>query len=368
MGKRGFGSVRKLPSGRYQARYVHGVTHDGKPWRHTAPVTYRAKIDAEGWLSAERRKIDLGTWRPPVAPAEQLVTVGTYARRWIDQRDVKPRTRALYDDLLRLHIAPVLGDVELNKLTPAAVRTWHAGLATGATRKSHAYQLLHAVMRTAVVDEIIDANPCRIEKAMHAKRSREPIVLDAKELAALAAAMPARWRTSVLLMGWCGLRRGELFELRRGDVDLDAGTIAVSRAVTYRDGEFRVDTPKTTAGVRTVVVPPHIRPALKTHLSRHTGRHNDALLFSTADGGHVGEWDYRKVFNPARAKIGKPELRVHDLRHAGAVLAAQSGATVAELMHRIGHTTPSMALKYQHVAAGRDAEIAARMSRLATGQ
>ncbi|MDV7135373.1 tyrosine-type recombinase/integrase [Williamsia muralis] len=370
--KRSFGGLRQLPSrrdtksrkfGRWQANYTgpDGIVHK-------APHTFTAKIDAEGWLAAERRKIELGSWRPPTTEAARGVIVRDYGAQWLSQRDLKPRTRSLYADLLRLHIAPVLGDTEIGALTPAVVRAWHAELATGPTRKSHAYQLLHAIMRTAVIDELIDANPCRIEGAMHVKRSREPVVLDAAELAALAAAMPEQWRTSVLLMGWCGLRRGELFELRRGDVNLRAGTISISRAVAYRDGEFRVDTPKTTAGVRTVVVPPHIRTTLKAHMTANVARGNNSLLFAGVTGGHVGEWDYRKVFRPAAASIGKPELRVHDLRHAGAVLAAQSGATVAELMHRIGHTTPTMAMKYQHVAVNRDAEIAARMSRLATGE
>lgn len=359
-GKRGFGSVRKLPSGRYQARYTGPDTVVYK-----APRTFAAKVDAEGWIGQERRKIDLGTWRPPTAEAARGVTVKTYAEKWIGQRDLKPRTESLYRDLLRLHIVPVLGDVELAKVTPSQVREWHAGLQTGATRKTHAYQLLHAVFRTALTDEVIDANPCRLEGAMHTRRKREPVVLDAKELAALADALGPRWGMSALLMGWCGLRRGELFELRRGDVDLKAGTISVTRAVTYRDGQWRVDTPKTAAGTRTVVIPPHIVPDLKKFMRKHVGKGQDALLFASEGNEHVGEWEYRRVFNPAREKIGKPDLRVHDLRHAGAVLAAHAGATVAELMGRIGHTTPEMALRYQHIAAGRDAEIARRMSEAA---
>ncbi len=115
-------------------------------------------------------------------------------------------------------------------------------------------------------------------------------------------------------------------------------------------------------------MPPHIRDGLADHLSVHVGRSNTALVFESPSGGHVGEWEYRKVFRPAAVAIGKPDLRVYDLRHAGAVAAAQAGATIAELMHRIGHTTPQMAMRYQHVAAGRDAEIAARMSRLANGE
>ncbi|HZC89677.1 MAG TPA: tyrosine-type recombinase/integrase, partial [Mycobacterium sp.] len=92
----------------------------------------------------------------------------------------------------------------------------------------------------------------------------------------------------------------------------------------------------------------------------------DSLLFGDDDGTHLRADRYRVHWEKARKAIGKPHLWVHDLRHVGAVLAAQSGATTAELMHRLGHTTPEMALRYQHVAEGRDAEIAARLSKLAT--
>ena len=74
-----------------------------------------------------------------------------------------------------------------------------------------------------------------------------------------------------------------------------------------------------------------------------------------------------KVFYPARTAAGRPDLRWHDLRHTGAVLAAQTGATLAELMGRLGHTTPGAAMRYQHAAADRDAEIARRLSELASG-
>ncbi len=71
-----------------------------------------------------------------------------------------------------------------------------------------------------------------------------------------------------------------------------------------------------------------------------------------------------RVYYPAREIAGRKDLRWHDLRHTGAVLAAQTGATLAELMGRLGHTTPGAAMRYQHAAADRDAEIARRLSAL----
>ena len=73
-------------------------------------------------------------------------------------------------------------------------------------------------------------------------------------------------------------------------------------------------------------------------------------------------------FNKAREAAGRPDLRFHDLRHTGAVLAARAGATIAELMARLGHTTPAAAMIYQHAAEDRDSEIARRLSEMAGGQ
>lgn len=75
-----------------------------------------------------------------------------------------------------------------------------------------------------------------------------------------------------------------------------------------------------------------------------------------------------KVYYPARKAAGRPDLRWHDLRNNGAVLAAQTGDTLAELMGRLGHSTPGAALRYQHAAADRDAEIAKRLSAVVGAQ
>ncbi|HEU0191744.1 MAG TPA: tyrosine-type recombinase/integrase [Mycobacterium sp.] len=359
--RRAFGRLRRRPGGRWQAGYIGP---DGA--LHYAPHTFSAEIDAEGWLAAERRKIDLGTWG--AVERGDGITLRAYADKWIEQRHLRPRTEQLYKSMLERLILPDLGDVKLAVLTPVKVREWHTALGTETpTRNAHAYSLLHAICATAVQDELLDGNPCRIPKASQTKRRREIDVLTPAELDALAAKMPQHLRMSVTLAAWLGLRWGETSELRRKDVETDLSAIHIRRAVTYRAGAAHVGKPKTDAGIRTVAVPPHIRPALKKHLAEHVGKGSESLLFTGKTGGHVHHYEYQYPWEKARAAIGRPALRVHDLRHVGAVLAAQSGATTAELMNRLGHTTPAMALRYQHVADGRDAAIAERMSQLAAG-
>ena len=181
--------------------------------------------------------------------------------------------------------------------------------------------------------------------------------------------MPERYRVMTLLAAWCGLRFGELTELRRRDIDMTAGVIRVRRGVSRVDGDYVIGTPKSDAGIRDVAVPPHLHPALTGHLRANTPNGSDALLFPSATdpSRHLAPASLYKVFYRARLEAGRPDLRWHDLRHTGAVLAAQTGATLAELMGRLGHSTPQAALRYQHVAGGRDAEIAAALSRMAEG-
>ena len=109
-------------------------------------------------------------------------------------------------------------------------------------------------------------------------------------------------------------------------------------------------------------------PVLREHLAEHTGKGRDALLFAAANGvDHMAPATLYRVFYRAREAAGRPDLRFHDLRHTGATLAAATGATLAELMARLGHSTPQAAMVYQHAAADRDRAIAAALSEMAVG-
>jgi integrase len=350
-----FGQVRKLPSGRFQARY----TIPGTDRRTAAPMTFQSKLGAETWLSVQRADLARGTWKPPT-PRRPL-TLAEYADRWLTERDLRPCTVAHYRRILHRFLLPPLGDVPLSKITPEIVRTWYARLVTGPVYRNHAYAVLRSIMRTAVDDGLISASPCVIRGAGVVKRSRDLKLATLDELATIVDATPPAYRLLVLLCAWCALRYGEVAELRRHDVDLKAGVLKIRRGVSWAEGETIIGRPKADS-VRDVSIPPHLLPVIKAHLKEHAGLE---LLFPSRRGHQMRHQDFWPVWTLAREAAGRPDLRVHDLRHLGAVLAAQSGATLKELMARLGHSTADMALRYQHVAKGRDAEIAEALSRLA---
>ncbi|WP_422747901.1 tyrosine-type recombinase/integrase [Mycobacterium sp. WMMD1722] len=370
--RRQFGRLRQLPSGRWQASYLHRGTV------HKAVATFPTKSSASHWLQGEADLIDLdrrrpGAWAPPVeretkATAAKL-TLREYARRWLEHRNVARRTRENYTYHLDTNIFPVLGDKALTEITAEDVRVWFSGLGTVyETRNARAYGVLTAVLNTAVDDGLLDRSPARIKGARAVKRTKRPVVLlEPDELAKLADAMPGVLGLAVLLTGWCSLRRGELFALTRADVAPDGSTVQINKAVTYRERKYVCGPPKTRESNRTVLVPTHLRKALVEHLATAVGPAKTALLFPDPETGEFHtEGRFRVPFFAARTAIGKDELHFHDLRHFGGVMAAVAGATTKEVMDRLGHTTAAAAMRYQHVAAGRADSLAERLSALAS--
>jgi integrase len=358
--RRTFGKVRLLPSGRFQASYVV----NGE--RHLAPVTFLTKGDAASWLDMRHAELLEYRWRPAPPPIPDSLSFADYAAEWLARRELKPRTRSEYRKMLA-GLLSSFGHVEIRDITSADVRAWFDSLDPAKrTARAHAYSLLRAIFATAASEEKISANPCRIRAAGVAKRTRKVRPATLAELIAIANGMPERYRAMVLVAAWCALRFGELTELRRKDVDLDARVIHVSRAVSWPTAHTPVvGTPKSEAGVRTIAIPPHIVAPLAAHIERYSQPGPDGLLFPNTEGQHMHHGSLYKVFRPARAKAGRPDLRWHDLRHTGATMAARSGATLAELMNRLGHSTVAAALVYQHAADDRDQQIAERLSRMA---
>ena len=339
--------------------------------RHTAQATFSARMDAERWLADERRLIERGDWTPPKhRTAERharATTFGEYAARWIAHRNLKPRTRRGYSELLAGPLAK-LHNVPLNVITAEGVRAWHAGLgASTPTRRAHAYCLLHAVLNTAADDGLIAANPAKIRGAMNIPAKRQAVVLTPEQIGKIATEIRPQLRAAVLIGAWCGLRFGELVELRRHDIAPDGSVISVGRGVTHRAKECSISTPKS-GKPRRVAVPWHIAPDIAEHLAQWTDADADALLFPGAltACGHLPDRTFRDAFRAACRAVGiKDVVRLHDMRHTVGTTAARFG-TLAEVQARLGHSTVNAAMRYQHAAADRDAELAAALSGLAT--
>ncbi|GGM50956.1 tyrosine recombinase XerC [Dactylosporangium sucinum] len=358
--RRHFGRVRKLPSGRYQARYP-GPDGVLRP----APQTFERKKDAESWLSRKETDIARGDWLDPDAGKVRL---GDYGAAWIRERpSLRPRTLVLYEGLLRLHIVPALGELALSEITTPRLRRWRRDLldaALGPVTVAKAYRLLRAILNTAVTDRLIATNPCQIPGAGQEKSAERPVAT-LEQVFVIAANVPARYRALVLLACFNSLRWGELAGLARRHIDAKSGTIVVERAVVeLTDGSLHFGPPKSTAGVRVVTVPAAILPEITHHLDEYAEKGPDGLLFVGPKGGPLRRSNFQDHWTKALTAAGVEKMHFHDLRHTGNTWAAETGATLRDLMDRMGHATTRAALIYLHKSAGRDQVIADRLSQM----
>jgi len=368
-GRSGFGSTRKLPSGRWQGRYL-----GPDMVRHVGPTTFQTKGDAQAWLSEERRLISLRQWSPPkdrtlaAAAAEadrRGRTLATYAEAWVAARvtssgaALRPSTRAGYRNSLDVHILPEFGHLPLDEITTAAIRQWRGRFSARGrdAAGAKAYGVLKAILQTAEDDELIVRNPCRLRGAGHSQKRRESLALSPAELAELAAAMPHQWRALTLVSGWCGLRIGEAAGLRRGDVDLEEGVIRVVQTAQYLGTPARlvIGPPKSARGVRLVHMPMHVTTALAEHLATRGGESSD-FVWARRDGQPLSRHTVLSAFRGAVKCIGREDMVWHDLRHTANTLAADAGASQATLQARMGHADPKVSAIYLHTSRSHDRE------------
>ena len=363
---RRFGNTRQLPSGRWQARYLgpDGLTRK-------APATFATEREAQKWLTVVESEIIKGTWLPPEAGE---VNLGDYAERWIGERKLAPRTREAYEDLLRLHIRPYLGHLDVGAVRPQTIRAWRKQLLDGGTTEPQAvkaYCLLRAVFNTAMKEDgIVRDNPCRI-KGYDKYHTPERPVATVVQVLALAEAVPTRFRALVIVAALSGLRWGELVALRRCDVDLIEGTVRVPRKLAALRNRMEFGPPKSEAGNRTVALPKAAVAALKPHMLEHVAADQEALVFTGEKGAVLRTGNFRRAVKWAAAvrKAGMPTgFTFHDLRHTGNQLASAAGASTRELMHRMGHSSMRAALIYQHATSERDREIADNIDRRLAGE
>jgi len=379
--KRRFGSLRKLPSGNWQVRYPGPDSV-----LRTDERTYPTKTEAEDRLVEIEADVRRGEW---IDPDASQISLTEYAEKWVNERDLEDSTRELYAGYLRNHLAPTLGSVMLCELSAPRIRAWRTALlsnGTGAPTVARNYALLRAVLNTAVDDELLRRNPCRISGAGQTETPERPIAT-LTEVFAIASGIQERYRLLVLLAAFGQLRFGELTGLHRSDLTLpaprrptidevangllsdaiiDDGIIQlrVSRALSeLNSGVRNIKGPKSNAGKRTVALPAALLPEIREHLDRFAEPGPAGRVFIGPKNATPRRSAFNRIWKQAlKAAHANPALHLHDLRHTGGTLAAQTGATLKEVMSRIGHGSTRAAMIYQHATSDRDRKIAVALN------
>ncbi len=354
-GRRRFGTLRKLSSGRWQVRYR---TPDGR--RHTAPVSFAAKADADRYLAKIEADQLTGTW---IDPKTSRILFGEWAESHLSRMShLKPKTKATYDSLLRCNVIPSLGSIPLGRLQPSVLRGWVAEMVAAgksASRIRQSYNLVHTICEAAVHDRLLAVNPCRGIKLPKAAPARLEY-LTAAEVGKLAAEMPKPFDLFVDLLAYGGLRFGEAAALRRKRC-ANPAFIEIAESLADVNGTILFGTPKSHQ-TRWVTLPPSIAAILAEHLSL-LNSHPDTLLFTVPSGPSMRHSNFmRDVWRPAAKRAGLEWVTPHVLRHTAATLLIDAGASIKDVQKQLGHADAAVTLNiYSAVMEGRSTDLAARL-------
>jgi integrase len=374
--RRAIGSIRQLPSGRFSA----SVNKYG--YRIPAPHTFEKYDDADEWCYQVAKKV----WRMKHTPAAHLKavpprfisqqeireahptseTLDAFGSTWLKNNNaLRERTRYDYqrilDKWLQLKVDDrVFSTYPMHKIDNVLIRKWLAEVTKVASPSTadYSYRVLRAILNEAASQGIIHRPPAPIKKRQQIQVSRP--IIDITQLITLASEVPLKFSLAVLIAGICGLRSGEIFGLRRKDINLENRTITVEQAIVSVPGKGTIiGPPKTKSSVRTISYPDFLHAKIEVHLTHFTEAGGNSLVFTTDSGNPVTVEERRSWWDEARTKTGLTELHFHDLRHLAATLAAQHGASLAELQARMGHSTVSAAMRYQHATLTRDKVVSA---------
>jgi integrase len=378
--RRNIGSIRKLPSGRYSATLnKYGI-------RIVAPHTFDSYSQASKWCQKTCKDL----WAKKFAyqcqsifPEElnskislhnteinHEITLGQFAQNWFTENVLlRPKTRYEYarslDKWFKVSAeANSLSDYKLKEVNTPVIKMWLGAMSKVASPSTidHSFRLLKTILNSAHAMGHIEKTPNL--KGINLYRSDKRPLITVEQLKELHRNCPQEFALSVYLAGLCGLRSGEIFALTRKDFNLNSRTVTIDQAVIEVPGVGVIfGPPKTNAGRRTITYPEFLHKYILDHMNTNLGKKATDLIFKNNNGGPITIQNKRSWWDKARSESGLHHIHFHDLRHFAATLAAQSGASLEELKSRLGHSSVSAVMRYQHATLDRDRNISDAISK-----
>ena len=316
----------------------------------------------------------------PVAP--ERLTVDHFLTRWLEdtvKTSVRPRTYASYAQLVRLHLRPGLGRIQLGRLDAQTVQAFlNTRIDSGLSPRT--VQYIHAVLRMALGQAerwgLVPRNVARLVKAptVHPPKV-EPFDLD-EARAFIVATRGHRLEALFVTAIATGCRQGELFGLTWDDVDLEAGRLHVRHTLTRVGKAWELSEPKTDRSRRALELPAVAQTALQEHRVRQWEERLKAgplweehgFVFCTPMGKPLDGSNVTHALHRLLAGAGLRRQRFHDLRHAAASLLLAQGLQLREIMELLGHSQIALTANlYTHLMPAMKKEAATRMDAALAG-
>lgn len=364
--------IRQRSNGTWEGRY-YGA--DGR--QHS--VYGRTKGEVKDKLSAKRTEVSQG-----VCDTETDLTVEQWGREWLQNFKadrVRPSTMDNYDTYFRLHILPYIGHIKLKDLTTLNVQRLYLQLERkGLSPKSihDIHGTIHGMLDKAVKMDLLHRNVSRncelprvIRHEMHPLNKEEMVRF-------MELAKDDPYYLMMRFDFFTGLRESELIGLSWDCVNFEKHTLRVYRQfiriASGPDKGKMVYTPLKNSKERTITLTTSAMNVLKEakrkqsemRLRAGSSWANEYNMIFTRENGRFVRFKTLYVhFKNIVKKMGRPEVRVHDIRHTFALLSLQSSVDPKTLSEALGHATVAFTLDvYGHSNEDMKQQAADRLEQL----
>ncbi len=369
------GHIRQRSKGTWTLVVYTGQDPDTGKKRYKWETVRGTKKQAEAELAKLVREVETGT---DLEPGRS--TMAGFLHRWLEasRSRVGVRTWERYEELIRLHVLPALGPIQLSKLRPLHLeRLYLKLLVAGLSARTvlHVHRVLHAALAQGVKWQLVSSN---VSDAVITPRpnSREVDALEPDEAAQLIKSVEGTpMEVPVLLALGAGLRRGEVLGLHWRDVDLEDGRIRIKQSLQATKEGLQFLPPKTHRSNRSMAIPSFVIEGLvrqrnsqdeRQTLLGEAWRETD-LVVDRGNGEPMSPHALSHQFRAASTKAGL-DLNFHGLRHAHASLMLAGGVHLKVVSDRLGHSTIGITADlYSHVAPVIEQQAAATLDRLISG-
>jgi len=370
----GEGAIHQRADGRWVGRIRLGFDSSGKEQRKTVYGKTQSEVVAKLEAIREQRRTN-----PKSLLAKD--TVGAFLDRWLaDDVAVNKagKTFEEYEGTCRLYIKPWIGAERLATLDGEKLIQWQAQLSRkgmSANTRLRSIRVLRNALNKAVKLGLRSHNPCAaLDKPRVVRDERRP--LEPEQCAALFdACREHRLGDLIVLAVLTGLRKGELFALEWGAVNLAEAVLVVRRTLEESQGKRRLKEPKTASGRRVVSLSEDAVAALQRRREKAIAEGMEPneipIVFPNLRGGYLHGSNFdRNVWYPIRAAAGLPESLVfHDLRHTQASLMLAAGVDLKVIQKRLGHRDFSTTANiYSHLLQNAQADAMAKVDEMLKGR
>ena len=273
---------------------------------------------------------------------------------------LRENTMETKDNIIEKWVLPFFGSRKLAEITPSMVRRWQSEVLASDIAPTYAktiHNQLSAIFNYACRYYGLKDNPARLAGSMGEKRANTKHFWTPENFEMFIGFVPQYpARVGLSLLFWTGLRIGELLALTPADIDLQAGTISVSKSFQLIKGREVITAPKTKKSRRVVPIPPTMTVGLKNYEKSFYGLQPTDRLFP-----FTKSYFHKQMEAGCRAsKMEK--IRLHDLRHSHASMLIHMGVPILLVSERLGHENVETTLQtYGHLYPTQTTEALEKM-------